>query len=351
MMQLDDLLAKNSEWLKGEGPRSNIVISTRLRIARNIDGFSFPHWADNKVKEEIFEKIFSALRENIFLKESLFLRLKDVPAMDRDFLVERHLMSKEHAKDLEGKGLVVDSREIISIMVNEEDHLRSQVIMSGFNLAETWRMVDSLDTEIGKKLKYAYSSRFGYLTSCPTNTGTGLRASLMMHLPALEMTGQIENVYEAISKLGLTIRGFYGEGSEAEGNFYQISNQVSLGHSEIDILNGIEKVINKIIDREEETRRYLLDKKKRETTDGIFRSFGTLKNARIITSRELVKLLSSVRMGIDLKVIDGLRLQTVNEMLLFMQPAHLQKKHNVKLDSSERDIKRADLVREKLGEK
>jgi len=236
-------------------------------------------------------------------------------------------------------------------MLNEEDHLRIQVIQSGFSILDSWNIMDGIDTTLGNLVKYAYSKKFGYLTSCPTNTGTGLRASVMLHLPAIDLTEQIENVYEAISKLGLTIRGFYGEGTESYGNFFQISNQVALGHSEMDILDNLQRVIGKIIKREEDTRNYLLENKKSETSDGVFRSYGTLKSARIITSRETIKLLSAVRLGVDMGLIKDVDMASLNEILQLMQPAHLQKLNKKELSAHERDIKRADLVREKLAVK
>jgi protein arginine kinase len=211
--------------------------------------------------------------------------------------------------------------------------------------------VDEIDTELGNCLKYDFSDHFGYLTSCPTNTGTGLRASVMLHLPALSMTGQIDNVYEATLKLGLTIRGFYGEGTEASGDFFQVSNQVAMGHSEIDILDNLEKIVNKIISKEKSTRDEMMKKRKQEVSDQVHRSYGTLKSARIITSSETIKLLSAVRLGANLGLIEGLDAATVNQILLLSQPAHLQKLYKKELNPNERDVKRADLIRAKLGEK
>jgi protein arginine kinase len=213
---------------------------------------------------------------------------------------------------------------------------------------EAWRIVDDIDAELGQYLVFDYSNRFGYLTSCPTNSGTGLRASVMLHLSALAMTGEIENVYEAISKLGLTIRGFYGEGTEALGDFFQVSNQVTLGHSEIDILDNLERIINKLISREEAARDILLKKRKAELSDRIFRSYGTLKSARIITSSETVRLLSAVRLGVDLGLIKDMDEVGINQVLLLTQPAHLQKISGKEIGPNERDMKRADLIREKL---
>ncbi|MFH1553083.1 MAG: protein arginine kinase, partial [Candidatus Omnitrophota bacterium] len=305
-MTLNDLVHKRSEWLKGEGPRSNIAISTRVRIARNVEGRMYFDQADNAQREETLNTVTSAIKKSKFLKNALFLRVKDTSDLDRMLLVERHLMSLEHMQEVAHKGLVVEEKEIVSAMLNEEDHIRLQVLQSGFNIMEAWRIVDDIDTELGQYLAFDYSNKFGYLTSCPTNTGTGLRASVMLHLSALAMTGQVENVFDGIAKLGLTMRGFYGEGTEAFGDFFQISNQLALGHSEMDILDNLERIINKIISREEATRENLLKKKKQEISDGISRSYGTLKSARIITSNETIKLLSAVRLGVDLGIINDI---------------------------------------------
>ncbi len=347
-MKINDFITKESEWLKGEGPESNIAISTRVRLARNIKGHLFFNRASAEEREKTLNTVFAAMKKNKYLNKSLFLKIKDTSPLDRQFLVERHLMSKEHAQDVAQKGLVVEDKEIVSAMVNEEDHLRLQVMQSGFNVMEAWRIVDEIDTGLGQNITFEYSNKFGYLTSCPTNTGTGLRASVMLHLSALAMTGQIERVYEAISKVGLTMRGFYGEGTDSLGDFFQISNQVGLGHSEMDILDNLQRIISKIITKEEVTRRELFKKKEKEIADGIYRSYGTLKSARIITSSEAVKLLSAVRLGIDSGFIKDLDIVKVNEILLLTQPAHLQKIAGETLGPYERDIKRAELVRRQL---
>jgi protein arginine kinase len=233
-------------------------------------------------------------------------------------------------------------------MLNEEDHLRLQVLQPGFNIKEAWNIADRIDTELGRYLKFDYSNKFGFLTSCPTNTGTGLRASVMLHLSALAMTNQIDSIFEGISKLGLTMRGFYGEGTEALGDFFQISNQVALGHSELEILSNLEGIINRIISREEQLRKELMEKKEEIIADRILRSYGTIKSARIITFAETIKLLSAVRLGVDLGIIKDVDLDTVNDILLSTQPAHLQKILGVNGEAFERDIRRADLIKKKL---
>lgn len=347
-MRIDDFLRHDSEWLKGTGPNSDIVMSSRTRLARNLDKLAFSHWADKKQQEAILTAALDAAESVNYLKDALFVRLKDLSEVDRSFLVERHLISLEHAKDVEFKALIVDPKEIVSIMVNEEDHLRMQVLQSGFNLMEAWRIIDALDTELSKKLSFAYFVKWGYLTACPTNTGTGLRGSIMLHLPALVFTGQISKILQATAKLGLNIRGLYGEGTEASGNLFQVSNQVSLGRTEEDIIDNIERIINQIIAREEATRRNLLAKNRDALVDRVWRAYGTLKSAHIITSNETIALLSAIRLGVDLGVVKNLDRRMVNELLILTQPAHLQKLEGKVLNSNERDIKRAELIRERL---
>ena len=347
-MRLDDFLKHDSEWLRGTGPNSEIVMSSRTRLARNLDKLSFSQWADKRQQETILSAVMNAAKSVTYLKDALFLRLKDVSEVDRLFLVERHLMSPEHTKDVEFKALIVDPKEIISIMVNEEDHVRMQVLQSGLNLMECWRIIDALDTELSKKLSFAYSTKWGYLTACPTNTGTGLRGSIMLHLPSLVFTGQIGKILQATAKLGLNIRGLYGEGTEASGNLFQVSNQVSLGRAEEDIIDNIERIINQIIAREEATRRNLLAKNKDALVDRVWRAYGTLKSARIITSNETTALLSAIRLGVDMGVVKNLDRRMVNELLILTQPAHLQKLEGKILNSNERDMKRAELIRDRI---
>ena len=348
-MDMNDLLKKRCEWLKGEGPRANIAVSTRVRIARNIKGLVYFNRADDLGREEALEKASSAIEKSKFFKKSFFIKIKDIAEIDRALLVERHLMSKEHMDDFACKGIVLDEKEMLSVMLNEEDHIRLQVLHSGFDIMDTWRIVDEIDNEMGEHIAFDYSDKFGYLTACPTNTGTGLRASVMLHLGALAMTSQVENVFEAITKLGFAMRGFYGEGTEGLGDFFQISNQVALGHSEMDILDNLERIINKIINSEEATRRELFKKRRHDLEDRICRSHGTLKSARIITSSEAIKLLSAVRLGVDLGIVKDLDLVGINEVLLLSQPAHLQKMFGQEMAPYERDIKRTDMIRDKLG--
>jgi len=347
-MKIDDLLNKTSEWLKATGPNSDVVISTRIRLARNVDKVPFSHWANKKQKEEILSLAEEALEKTNILKGASYSRMTDFSELDRQFLIERHLMSPEHAFDPEYKGLIIEPREIISIMVNEEDHFRIQVVQSGFNLRDAWGLINKIDNETNEIINYSYSVKWGYLTACPTNAGTGMRASLMMHLPALVMTKQINKMLQALTKLGIAVRGLYGEGTEALGNFFQISNQVTLGRPEEDIIGNFERIMNKVIMREAQARRSLLMKEKEALSDKIYRTYGTLKNARIITSNETINLMSSIRFGVNMGILADVSIKTVNEIFIMSQPAHLQKLENKILTSDQRDMKRADIIREKL---
>lgn len=347
-MTIDDFLHQNSEWLKGAGPNANIVLSSRTRLARNIDKYPFSHWAKDKQLAEIVEAVKDAAGSIDLLKDALFIRLKDTSEIDRTFLVERHLMSPDHTRDVEHKALIVDKNEVVSIMVNEEDHLRIQILKSGFDIVAAWKMIDKLDTELSKKLPFAFSQKWGYLTACPTNTGTGLRGSVMLHLPALVFAGQINRILQATAKLGLNVRGLYGEGTEAAGNLFQVSNQVSLGRPEEEIIDSIDRIISQIVTREEAMRKGIIARNKEALADRVWRAYGTLKSAHIITSSETISLLSAIRLGVELGIVKDIDEETINELIILTQPAHLQKLEGKALNSDERDIKRANLLREKL---
>ncbi|MFC1805024.1 protein arginine kinase [Candidatus Omnitrophota bacterium] len=348
-MKIDDLINHGSEWLKGTGPNSDIVISSRIRLARNLDKTSFPHWADNKHGEETLNIIIDAIGKVDYLKGAAVFKLGELDAVDKQFLIERHLMSYEHAQRKNSKAVLIDEEEIVAVMINEEDHIRMQVMQSGFNLFEAWNIINRIDDTLSRQLNYAFSGEWGYLTACPTNTGTGMRGSVMLHLPALVMTRQINRVLAAIAKLSFTTRGLYGEGTQASGNFFQISNQVSLGRSEGEIIDNINGLIRQIIEQEGQAREAMLSRNRAILEDRINRSFGILKNARIITSQETIELLSMVRLGSDLGLIKNIDRRTVNELFITTQPAHLQKTEKKKLSSSERDVNRAELIRRKLN--
>jgi protein arginine kinase len=299
--------------------------------------------------EKALDTVVAGVSKVNYLKGSTIFKLADMDSVDKQFLVERHLMSLEHAQKTDNKAVVADSEEIVSIMVNEEDHLRMQVMQSGFNLHEAWAIINRIDDAISKELNYAYLPDWGYLTACPTNTGTGMRGSVMLHLPALVMTRQIDRVLAAISKLSFTTRGLYGEGTQATGNFFQISNQVSLGHSEEEIIENINGIIRQIIDQENQAREVMVSRNRAILEDRINRSLGILKSARIISSQETTELLSMVRLGMDLGMFKEINPSRMNELFIITQPAHLQKIENKKLTAEERDLKRAELIRNRLN--
>jgi len=347
-VKLNDLLNHSSEWLRGIGPNSDIIISSRIRLARNLQGRPFPHWANKAQSEENAAAISVAAQKVDLLKNNTIFKLSEMDNVDKQFLVERHLMSRELASKADSKAVIIDNDEIISIMVNEEDHLRMQVMKSGFDLLDAWEVMNRIDDLLSKELCFAFSADLGYLTACPTNTGTGMRGSVMLHLPALVMVRTIDKVLAAISKLSFTTRGLYGEGTQAIGNFFQISNQVALGHNEDEIISNINGLIRQVIEHEEQARDLLLKQQKTYLEDRVWRAFGTLKSAFVISSQETTEMLSMVRLGQDLGIIKDIDRRTINELFILTQPAHLQKLEGRKLNTQERDIKRAAILRSKL---
>ncbi|MDP8233627.1 MAG: protein arginine kinase [Candidatus Saelkia tenebricola] len=344
---VDILLNQLGAWLQGTGEYSDIVISSRIRFARNLKGFPFYHWASDKKREEVYFKVKEAIGNIPDFQNGIWMDMVELNELDRYFLLERHLISKELTEKGAHKASLIGDREIVSVMVNEEDHIRLQVLESGLSLLQAIDIARRIDNELAQKLDYAFSYEWGYLTACPTNTGTGLRASVMLHLPLLVLTKQITNVINTIAKLSFTTRGFYGEGTEASGNFFQISNQVTLGRSEEEIVENLLKVISQVINYERSAREKFYKQEKLSLEDQVFRSYGMLKNSRVVTSKEAIELLSNLRMGIDLGIID-IDIKQMNELFLLIQPAHLQKLEGRKLNSKERDIKRAELIRNRI---
>lgn len=348
-MGVESLLKQTSEWLKGTGPNSDIVMSSRIRVARNLVDYPFSHWASKRQEREVLKASEATLQKSKLLKGSMTVHMNEISDLDKQFLLERHLISREHILRPECKSVIIGDKEIISIMVNEEDHLRIQIMQSGLNLMQGWRIADQLDDDLSKDLVFAYDKKWGYLTACPTNTGTGLRASVMLHLPALVMTKQINRVIQAITKLGMVVRGLYGEGTEAEGNLFQISNQITLGRSETEIVDHIEQIIRQLIGHEESARKQLLKQNQNILQDTICRALGTLRNAYIISSKETIHHLSMLRLGVDLGLVLEVDRKVVNELFLLTQPAHLQRMAGKLLAQSQRDATRAKIIRERLN--
>jgi protein arginine kinase len=347
-MNLDNLSHTSGEWLRGTGPESDIVISSRIRLARNLAAFPFTNRASGHQKGEIETLLRDRIGKLEVDPKLSYLNVPGLSPLDRQFLVERQLISRELASSEGPRGVALVPHETVSLMVNEEDHVRLQVMRSGFALDEAWQDIDRVDDLLEQRISYAFSEDFGYLTACPTNVGTGMRSSVMLHLPALVLTKQIEKVFRALQKINLAVRGLYGEGSRASGDFYQISNQVTLGKSETTILGEIREVIPQIINYERQARNTLVRESRQALQDKISRAFGTLCNATMMTSEETMDLLSSVRLGINLGLLDDLTIPTVNELFIHTQPAHLQKLMNTSLDGEERNAARARYLRTRL---
>jgi protein arginine kinase len=349
-MKLSDLTTHAGEWLRGNGPMSEIVISSRIRLARNLAGFPFLTRCSRNQRQSIEARVRDTILNAAIAPKTLYVDLEAAPEIDRQLLVERHLISKPHAGAEGARGVAVGENETASIMVNEEDHLRLQVLRSGLQLDEAWEQINRIDDLLEAKLDYSFHPRFGYLTACPTNVGTGIRVSVMLHLPALKLTGEIEKVFRAAKELRLAVRGLYGEGTEATGDFYQISNQTTLGKTEEEIIDDFRGVvIPKIIDYERHARRTLLDDRTVALDDKVSRALGLLRSARLMASEETLLLLSHLRMGVNLGRVKDIDIRTINELFLLTQPAHLQKIQGRKLEGDIRRAARADFIRQRLG--
>lgn len=349
-MKLSDLTNHAGEWLRGSGPMSEVVISSRIRLARNIAGQPFLTRCSRAQRSTLETKTRDIILSANIAPRTLYVDLDGAPEIDRQLLVERHLISKPHATAEGARGVAIGENETISIMVNEEDHLRIQVLRSGLQLEEAWEQINKIDDVLESRLDYSFHPRFGYLTACPTNVGTGIRVSVMLHLPALKLTGEIEKVFRAAKDLRLAVRGLYGEGTEATGDFYQISNQTTLGKSEDEIISDFKHlVIPKIIDYEHHARRTLLNDRTVALDDKVFRALGTLRFARLITSEDTLAFLSHLRLGVNLGRIKDIDVRTINELFLLTQPAHLQKLQGKKLDGDLRRQARAEFIRSRLN--
>lgn len=347
---LDNVVRSAGEWLRGDGPQREIVISTRLRLARNITGFPFHSRASTEQRAEIAETLTAAVRKSKLPKEMLHLDVERLDELDRQLLVERHLISKALSEASGARRVVFERSEVCSLMINEEDHLRIQVLRSGLQLDQAWEHINSVDDAIEEQVEYAFDQKFGYLTACPTNVGTGIRVSVMLHLPALRLTGELEKIVHAARELKLAVRGLFGEGTEALGDFFQISNQLTLGVAETEIIDEFrDEVIPRIVQFEQSARKALLKSKPQALDDKIWRAMGLLCNARMMSSNEALQCLSHVRMGLHIGRLRSVDLQTINELFLQTQPAHLQKLQGERLTGEQRSVARAALMRSRLA--
>jgi protein arginine kinase len=347
-MNLHQFLTPPAESARRKGPHDRIVMSSRVRLARNVRNAAFPGWAKKPERIRVLELIRPAIESLPEMQDAFSESMDNLSTLDKQILVERHLISREHAAKSAGSGLVLNREESLCVMINEEDHLRMQALRPGLQLKQAWMAIDQADTSLEKKLDYAFSTDVGYLTACPTNLGTGIRVSAMLHLPGLVLAEQINPIIQSVNKLGLAVRGLYGEGTEALGNVFQVSNQMTLGETETAIVERLDKVLSQIIEHEENARGTLLEKKPKMVYNQIGRAYGTLANAHSISSKETMNLLSMMRLGMDLGLFAGSDRSLTDELFILTQPAHLQKQHSEKLSAEERDVLRADMLREHL---
>lgn len=342
-----------SKWTEGVGPYADIVISSRVRLARNIKDIPFPHLLNDDKESELLNTLRGIMGNQEAknrIGNFIFFSLRELTSLEKWVLVEKHLISPQHAQSTGYQGVALREDEAVSILVNEEDHLRIQCLLPAMQLNDAWEVANQVDDLVEERLDYAFDKDKGYLTSCPTNVGTGLRASVMLHLPGLVMTRQANQVFSTMSHIGLTVRGMFGEGTEAFGNLFQISNQVTLGLAEQDIINHLSSVTLQMIEQERQAREILVKEAGNQLEDRVWRAYGILSHARSISSQEAMTMLSELRLGVDLKIIDGVNSQVFNPLIILMQPAFLQKLNGGELSTALRDIKRAEIIRTKLND-
>ncbi len=344
-MTISSLIDSPSELTDATGSKTAIVLMTRVRLARNLSGNPFPGWAKPAQREEILATCREAVAAAAPMKRGLSVTLDELSELERQILVERHLISRELSGTKAGAGVVISRDQAISVMINEEDHLRIQVLRSGFQLKKTWTAIDELDSALEERLDYAFSPTLGYLTACPTNLGTAMRASAMMHLPALVIASQMEKVVRAVNQLGMVVRGLFGEGSDASGSIFQISNQTTLGESEEGIIKRLGSVLNSIIEHELNARQKLLEADPNKIYDKIGRAFGILQNGHVLSSSEAMNLLSLIRLGVDLGVFPDTNRSVIDRLLIEAQPGHLQHAQRGVCEPGQRDLIRAGLLR------
>lgn len=350
-MTIDELARHFAGWLDSSGDHAEIVVSSRARLARNLDSMLFASLAKRAGLSQVLNSVLAAREQSDCLKDALFFDIGQLSKVQRQILVERHLISPSLAEEKDHcQGILLDEHEIISVMVNEEDHLRIQAIQSGFQLQNAWALVDGIDNELAELLDYSFSEKLGYLTACPSNVGTGLRISVLIHLPALVLTQELEKVLRTAAEQEITVRGFYGEGTEVLGNFFQISNQITLGKSEPQIIKSLQKTVTQIIEYELKERQTLIKDARYQLADKIWRALAILESARLLATDEFMNLASAVRLGRSMELIPYPDFKVLNQLAVMVQPAHLQELAGKYLESSERDIFRANIVRERMQE-
>lgn len=341
------LLEGSDGWFETglpEGP----VISSRIRLARNLDGHAFPDWAGDEERLQIWQNLQAVFKNASIISDSEVWGMDELNALEKGVLCERHLISPELAERGFGSGVVIGPNEHVAVMINEEDHLRLQALEPGLNLHKAYEEINKVDDRIESHCTYAFSPKLGYLTACPSNVGTGIRASVMLHLPGLVLMDEIGPILNGISKIGLAARGLWGEGTDASGNMFQISNQITLGKREEEIVAHLEQIVLEIVEHEQNARERLLESRELLVHDHIGRAYGILKHARIISSKEALDLLSAMRLGSDLGIIDAMERVEIDRLFIQIQPSHLQKIKEKELDPEERDEARAEHIRQVL---
>jgi protein arginine kinase len=344
----EDFTTRTAGWLDGSGHRASLVISSRVRLARNLSQKPFTNRASDDDKADIVRRVVDAASLLTF-GDLVYFDTSALSELQRQMLVERHLISPALAKEAGPRGVLVDETEVASVMVNEEDHLRIQVMASGLQPSETFAIASTLERDLAGALDFAASPQWGYLTACATNTGTGLRASTLIHLPGLALTKEMDGVVRGVAQLGFAVRGIYGEGTDSAGNLYQISNQLTLGRSEQTLLEGLNRVVGQVVECEMNARETLMREARGQIEDKVWRAYGIMERARLLTSQELMNFSSAIRLGIDLEMLPGLETGTINDIMVSTQPSHLQHRSGQPLDASERDVLRASVVRERLA--
>lgn len=346
-MNTGQYIERSSAWMPA-GPDSGIAISSRIRLARNMADSLFPGWASDEDRMAVWERLKELVPDCPAMKTNEVVGMDELSGLDKQVLFERHLISRELAERNRGSGVAIRSDEVLAVMINEEDHIRLQCIRPGLDLMAAWQEANALDSEIEQSVDFAFSPYLGYLTACPSNVGTGLRASVMLHAPGLVLTKEINAVVKGMAKIGLAVRGLWGEGSESAGNMFQVSNQMTLGENEEDIIEHLEQIVQEIIEHERNARWRVLETDEQRVHDSAGRAYGILSHAHILSSKEALDLLSDLRLGVDMGIVALHNESVINELLILSQPGHLQKQEQRKLSASERDIRRAELIRARL---
>ncbi|MGB0408807.1 MAG: protein arginine kinase [Opitutales bacterium] len=339
---------ENAELTHNTKKGSPVVLSTRLRLARNMVGTPFPERATSAQRRDVLTLCAEQLAELTPMKRGTFIEISDLSDLEKQVLLERHLISRELCESTQGSGVFINRDQTCSVMINEEDHLRIQFLKSGFHLKSVWKQIDRFDSELEDHLNVAYASEFGYLTACPTNLGTGLRASVMMHLPGLVISEQMERVIRAVNQLGITVRGLFGEGSDATGHIFQISNQQTLGESEADIVERLGNVLKTVIDHEVNARFKCLEDSRAKLLDQIGRAYGVLRNAHVVSSNEAMGVLSLMRLAVDFDMLPEAHRADIDRFFIECQPGHIQHAAQAGIDPDARDVTRADKLREEF---